>query len=75
MNASLTIIKKSLILVDNSLEIYHAGIIETMEEYDWARTVALRYLRDEGFLEDHPMVDNIHVFDYKGKMIEREKCR
>lgn len=75
MNASFTMVKKSIILADNSLEIYHAGFINTMEEYDWVITTALRYLGNEGFLENHPLVDNIHVFDYKGTMIEREKCR
>lgn len=74
MNETFTIVKKTIILNEDSLQIYHAGIIETIEEYDLILTTVMAYLLNEGFLEDHLTIENFYIFNYVGKLIFREKC-
>lgn len=75
MDYALTMVKKSLVLHGNELEIYHAGFIETKADFDLAVFAAMNYLYLEGFLDDRtPAIEHTHVFDYIGKQIVRENC-
>ena len=73
MDYAFTIVKRSIILRGNELEIYHAGFIETRADYDLVIFAVMNYLSLEGFLENRTSnIDNIHVFDYAGKQIIKE---
>lgn len=73
MNYAFTVVKKSLILNGDSLEIYYAGFIQTKEQYDAIEFSATNYLFQEGFLEDRVTgIDNIFIFDYASKQVNRE---
>ena len=73
MNATFTMVKRNVILCDNRLEIYHAGMIETQRQYDLVNIAVRSYLLNEGFLDEHPEINEVHIFDYIGKQVFREK--
>jgi hypothetical protein len=75
MNVVLTIVKKSVGLIDNELKIYYGGFITTQADFDIIVNTTMKYLDAEGFLEDHCEIDQYHVFDYLNNQIFRENCK
>lgn len=76
MNVSFVIYKRSVILRDNTLEIYDIGFVETSQQYDLITFAVMNYLWLEGFLENHNvMIDNVYVFNGAGKQVFREDCQ
>jgi len=75
MNYAFTMLKKSVVLCEDVLQIYHTGFINTKEEYDKAEFAVTSYLFEEGFLEDRvESIGHIHIFDFNNKQVFREHC-
>jgi len=72
MNACLNTVKDSILIHNETIEIHHDEAIQTIEAYDVALACALKYLNDEGFLDNHPY-KHVHVIDSTGKQIIREQ--
>ncbi len=74
MDYSLIMYKRSVIIHNNEMEIYHAGEIKTREAYYYVMLAVLSYLNAEGFLDDRTTaIDTIHVIDCHGKLINSEE--
>ena len=73
MNVGFSTFKNNILIHDNTVEIYYRGFIKTVEEYDIALTCALKYLNNEGFLENK-IAENIFIIDFSNKKVLREEC-
>ena len=74
MNASFTILKRNIVICGTKIEIHYEGDIKTQSDYDCVIVSTTNYLSAEGFLDDHPILDNFMVFDNQNDQILRENC-
>ena len=74
MNGLFTILKRDVVICGTKIKIRYKGEIKTQSNYDCVVVSTMKYLTTEGFLDDHPILENFRVFDNQEYRILRENC-